>query len=77
MNISGHTTEGCGLVLGEENVLLLNMVDKVLLALGNHPEILGSVKLPSTMVMGNGSLEGFAAILGKTMSGTSTIPDMK
>lgn len=58
------------LVLGEENVLLLNMVDKALLALKDNPEILGSIKLPSTMVLGNGSFEGVAAIVKDALGGT-------
>jgi len=57
------------LVLGEENVLILNMVDKVLASLGKNPEILGSIKLPSTMVMGGGSFEGVAAIVKDALGG--------
>jgi hypothetical protein len=58
------------LVLGEENVLLLNMVDKVLASLGKNPEILGSVRLPSTMVLGSGSFEGVAAIVKDALGGS-------
>jgi hypothetical protein len=35
--------------------------------LGQHPELIANLKLPSTVVFGSGGLEGPAAILGSAL----------
>lgn len=52
------------LVLGEDRVVTLRIVDMILEALQNNPEILTGIQLPQTFVTGGGSsLAGMAAIL--------------
>lgn len=50
-------------VLGPDRVMTLRIADKVLDALSKNPQIIGSVRLPSTVVMGDGGFNGAAAIL--------------
>jgi hypothetical protein len=52
-------------VLGQDRVVMLQLADRILDTLKEKPEIVTNLKLPKTMVMGNGSgLEGAAAVFG-------------
>lgn len=58
------------LVLGEDRVMMLNVVDKILATLQEKPELMGFVDklVPNTVVTGaGGGLEGPMAVLGQAL----------
>lgn len=58
------------LVLGEDRVMMLNVVDKILATLQEKPELMGFVDklVPNTVVTGSGGgLEGPMAVLGQAL----------
>ena len=54
-------------VLGQVSVLDLQKTKMLFELLGQHPELVANLKLPSTVVFGSGGLEGSAAILGNAL----------
>ena len=56
-------------VLGSQNVMMLNLAQRVLDNVAAHPDILGSIHLPSTMVIGENGLNSVAAILNQGLRG--------
>ncbi len=54
-------------VLGKDSVLQLNQLKLILDLLGQHPEILKGLPMPSTLVVGSGGLEGPAAMLAQSL----------
>lgn len=60
-------------VLGQDAALRLQMFKLGLDLLGQHPDMLGQLRLPSTVVVGSTGLEGPAAVLGGLLGGMPTI----
>lgn len=56
-------------VLGADKVMTIRIANSLIEAISKHPEILGSIKLPGTMVFGGGALDGPAAILKSAFGG--------
>jgi regulator of protease activity HflC (stomatin/prohibitin superfamily) len=54
-------------VLGQASVLDLQKTKMLFDLLGQHPELIANLKLPSTVVFGSGGLEGPAAIIGSAL----------
>ena len=56
-------------VLGRDSVLRLQQTKMLMELLSIHPEIIGNLRLPSTLVLGGGLLDSAVAVLGGSLGG--------